>query len=451
MELDVTTTLRPPLAAIVLVSLLALPPLQARAGDEAPQADAPPPQDPRELNAFLNYGLSLPAQDPHHHPRIEVIKLPSQGLDEAIWGSTGRDDRGHIWFGVSRPKVGSAMLVEYDPKTRTCQDRGDVISQLRRLAKLRPGETQVKIHSRIIQAGDGELYFTSMDEEGENPSSLSLPRFGSHLWRHRPGTEGWEHLASAPQALISLTGAGRYVYALGYYGHVLHRYDTRTRDWRHVEVGSLGEHVSRNILFDRLGYVHVPRIKPRPDAPGGVGVELVRYDASLTERGSLPLDDYFPAKNARESHGIISYSYLLDDSLLFATHTGCFYRLYPSQGTHRIEKLGRLLENPANPKPLYPSSLFAYSGQTHFVTAAELDTRVNDSRFAWFVIDLPARSARRWSLRPPEPSPGAPRMSFATALIYGSQTRDNDGDVYIVGQTHWKDGQALALRIRPAP
>ncbi|KKL46275.1 hypothetical protein LCGC14_2347190, partial [marine sediment metagenome] len=47
------------------------------------------------------------------------IAIPDFPGTWAIWGSTGRDRRGHIWFGVSSHKIEtpSAHLFEYEPKT----------------------------------------------------------------------------------------------------------------------------------------------------------------------------------------------------------------------------------------------------------------------------------------------------------------------------------------------
>src|SRR5438309_9485085 len=38
--------------------------------------------------------------DPHKPPQVAEIQLPKVLGLYAIWGSTGRDDRGHIWAGV---------------------------------------------------------------------------------------------------------------------------------------------------------------------------------------------------------------------------------------------------------------------------------------------------------------------------------------------------------------
>jgi hypothetical protein len=66
-----------------------------------------------------------------------------------------------------------------------------------------------------------------MDESGENSDGSRLPDSGGHLWRIGPSGR-WEHLAVAREALIAVAGGGRFVYALGYFNHVVYQYDTQT-------------------------------------------------------------------------------------------------------------------------------------------------------------------------------------------------------------------------------
>jgi hypothetical protein len=189
--------------------------------------------------------------NPFQTPQVRELKLPEITEAESIWGATGRDTRGHIWIGVSTRQNGTgAHLLELDPKTDAWIDHGSVIAQLRRAGLYSPGKSQIKIHSKIIQAEDGWLYLASMDEEGENPHGSVLPKNGSHFWRIHPVQGRWEHLFAAPEGLVAACGVGRYVYALGYWNHVLYQYDTRTGQKRHVIVGAVDGHVSRNFLAD---------------------------------------------------------------------------------------------------------------------------------------------------------------------------------------------------------
>ncbi|KPK81552.1 MAG: hypothetical protein AMJ81_10505, partial [Phycisphaerae bacterium SM23_33] len=204
-------------------------------------------------------------------PRVVPIAIPEFTGAKAIFGATGRDRRGHVWFGVCAypEKDPSARLFELVPGSGKVIDRGDVVSQLKACGLHRPGEGQAKIHSRIVQAADGCLYFASMDEQGEDQGTGKLPVWGSHLWRLRPPEGKWEHLMAAPEGLIAVAGTGRRIYALGYFGCKLYQYDCATGRRRSVDVEAIGGHVSRNILSDRRDHVYVPRVRrgERPRTP----------------------------------------------------------------------------------------------------------------------------------------------------------------------------------------
>jgi len=133
-------------------------------------------------------------------PLVKPIAVPSFPGSYAVWGGVGSDSRGHVWFAICAKDVPapSAHLYEYVPETETLTDRGDVVSELERAGVYRAGEGQMKIHSRIVQAGDGHLYFASTDEQGENKDLGKPPTWGGHLWRLRLPENKWEHLLATP-------------------------------------------------------------------------------------------------------------------------------------------------------------------------------------------------------------------------------------------------------------
>lgn len=103
-------------------------------------------------------------------PEIEMIDVPEIHGGYAVWGATGRDHRGHIWVGVTADKVDlpSAHLFEYIPDTGEIIDRGSVVDELRKAGLAVEGTQQMKIHTKIYDAGDGYIYFASMDEKDES-------------------------------------------------------------------------------------------------------------------------------------------------------------------------------------------------------------------------------------------------------------------------------------------
>ncbi len=390
-------------------------------------------QEPRTVADRYGTVFAQHPVNPELVPQAYEIRVPDFAGADAIWGATGRDDRGHMWFGVSAANVEtpSAHLFEYIPEVGRTIDRGNVVTELKRCGVYRHGEGQMIIQSKIIQSGDGYLYFASMDEEGETDDGGRLPCWGSHLWRLVPRNAKWEHLAAVPEGLIAVTGTGRWIYALGLFDHVLYQYDTHLAELRSVRVGSVHGHVSRNLLSDLRGHVYVPRLRVHAGAESRgersiplqqIGVTLVEFDSDLQEVAETPLKHYID-KNLRATHGIVGFTGLADESIVFTTSLGFLYRIIP--GT----------EGPADVKPLgwfhpngtaYSPSLFTFAGERYVTGVA----RRNGHAWEWVTHDLdtglatarPADFAR-------ENPPG--RKSL---LLYGSATRDRSGDFYIAGR-----------------
>jgi hypothetical protein len=369
-------------------------------------------------------------------PKLVPVTLPDFEGAFAIWGATGRDHRGHVWVGVSANggDPPSAHLFEYAPETGQVTDRGDAVSQLKRGWRHRRGEGQMKIHSRIVQADDGYLYFATMDEEGEATDGSRLPIWGSHLWRVRPEGGDWEHLLAVPEALIAVSGVGRLVYALGYFDHALYQYDTATGKVRSTRVGAAGGHISRNFLADERGHAYVPRLRPLPSDPARLTTTLVEYDDELREMAETPIHHYTQTRND-ESHGIVGILYLADHTMVFATDQGHLYKITPrSYGPSRVESLGDF--HPEG--EAYVPSLFSFDGRSEIVGVSQRLVK-NPTGPQWLVFDLQSGLSRASPLELPQLA-GRPPVNL---LLYGSITRDNAGQFYLGG------AHAVGDRFRP--
>ncbi len=349
-------------------------------------------------------------------PRAQSLELPILPTASAVWGSTGRDEHGHIYFGVSTEGEGelSARLVDHDPHKDTTSERGNVLAQLRRLGLARPGENQNKIHTKIWQAPDGWLHFASMDEGGENEDGTRLPTFGSHIWRVRPGSDQWEHLEAVPEALIASAPGGNFIYYLGYFGHVLYQWNVESgRLTGRVRVGAVGGHTTRNIVADSRGHVFVPRVVSGK-------AELVEFDETLREVAAFPLTDYSLTPDS-SSHGIVSWTPLADGGAAFVTDRGRLYRLIPRSTGTAIIDLGYL--HPDGPS--YTASLFTFDGESSVVGIGHRQNS-GDARYEWIAYDLRLRRGAAEEVRIPSRGNGV--------LLYGSITRDDRGRLYLAGR-----------------
>lgn len=415
------------------------------ASDRAQQASA------RSVEQQTGSRFTPAAADPWASPAVELLSFDGFDGANAIWGASGRDDSGNIWLGVSsRHGSGSAHLYQLPPGVSTPLDRGAVETQLRQQGIGPAQARQGKIHSRIVQADDGYLYFTSMDEHGEREDGSAPPQWGSHLWRVKPPEYRWEHLMSAPEGLIAVSGVGRWIYALGYWGHKLYQYDTESGDVRSVTVGSVGGHISRNLLSDRAGHVYVPRLRtattPADDtawmpyrAGDAMIASLVEYDSDLNIVNETPLPDYIPSQgDPAGNHGIIGLAWLRNGDMVFTTHSGYLYRIYPRRGKPAwVVSLGSFLPNGGG----YTASLFSIDGERWLAG-------VSRSRpWQWVVRDLNSGQTQNTALALPK---------VWNLQLYGSVTRDDAGNFYLVGQgslpaADRKQGRAaLVARLKPA-
>jgi hypothetical protein len=374
-------------------------------------------------------------------PQVTPLAVPPFLGAHALWGSTGQDSRGHIWFGVTAEgnSVPSAHLFEYDPEAGRIFDRGNVVEQLKAAGLLRPDERQAKIHSRIIQGPENYVYFSSMDEEGESSNGSRLPTWGGHLWRVKLDTNRWEHLLAAPEALIAVAGSDRFIFTLGYYGHVLYRFDTLTREIKHVVVGSVDGHVSRNFVADRRGHAYVPRLRQQMDQLNRpvVRVSLVEFTSDLREIKSTPIDfdKYVHAQNPTESHGIVALQEMTDGSWFFTTHVGFLFQIVPPApgGTDKLEELPADVRSVSWFHPngrTYPASLFTSDGTKTLLGLAH-DNLVDGATglYQWLTCDVVASSCRV----APFVLPGVDPPLLSQSLLYGSATRDAHDNHYVVG------------------
>ena len=389
-------------------------------------------------------------------PQVVRLDLPSFDGAHAIWGSTGQSADGHLWFGVTaeHSPVPSAHLFEYDPVADRFTLRGDVVGQLSAARILRNGEHQAKIHSRIVQGPDNYLYFSSMDEEGEREDGSQLPRWGGHLWRMSLATYKWEHLLATPEALIAVAIGDRYVYALGYFGHVLFQFDTATRDVKRIPVGSLGGHVSRNFIADYRGHAYVPRLRADAESLGRrtARVSIVELGPNLEELKETPLEQehYFEA-SLSGTHGITGLQEMGDGSWYFTTHVGFLYRIQPPARSSPVDHAAATVSRVSWLHPngqMYIASLFSPDGSdTVLALSHNILATGATGRYQWLTLDLKSSVSRV----APFTVGGMDEAVVSRMLLYGSSTRDPQGNHYVVGiASNGSTGEMpIVLRVTP--
>lgn len=347
-------------------------------------------------------------------PHVQEIMLPNVGASDVSWGSVGRDSANNIYVGLSEsygdPR--SASMIRWQSDTQRVETLGDVIQSLKHSNIAEPGESQGKIHSQFVTASDGLLYFTSFDEAGE--SNTRLPTWGGHLWRFDPIAKHWEHLLETPEALIAINTDGHYVYALGYWGHVLYQYDTTSGRVHKTEVGSVPGHVSRQILVDGEGHVYVPKLVSAANEQGFVAM-LAELDNQLNVIHEFPLPEYYDTKMPRY-RGIVGFTTMKNGDVYFTLHKGQLFHLR-AEGSKdtKLEKVGFF--NPAGEANI--PSLFSIDGE-QFVMGA---SRRKGSVPEWLIYETVSGTTVSY-----------PMPELDGFLFFGTQVKDESGAMYLVGQ-----------------
>lgn len=382
-----------------------------------------------------------PLEDKHFNPpQVSIVEFPEPIDGGAIWGAIGRDDDGKVYFGSSslNHSHNTAFLYQFDPEANVVVKQSDTVTELRRAGFDEEKLAQNKLHSKFYQANDGYLYFSSFDETGENGNEHINPLNGGHLWRKKPDDLTWEHLLAAPEALISVNTDGRYVYALGYWNHVLYQFDTITQQVKSKVIGAQGNHISRNIVVNN-NKVFVPRIAyESPDLVNSrenAIVELVEINSAMKEINTYPLTAYFHSEN-NSNHGIVAYANTKHGQALFITGSGALYKIEQTpEGSHAV-KFVEFLGDTASTPEYYSPVLFSIEGESLFLS---LGRAKNPNRQTWFIHESVNEITLPHTLE---------SDILSEALFYGSVTRDNQGNYYIGGTTGTRKENARPVLIK---
>jgi hypothetical protein len=322
-----------------------------------------------------------------------------------------------MYFGLSNDtsKIKSANLIQYDPASGTIVSQSDTLSQLKNAKIYFAGLSQNKLQSKFFMANDGYLYFSSSDETGQSDSTN--PVYGGNLWRKLPGSETWEHLTATDEGLIAVNVNGRFVYALGYWDHVLYQYDTVSQRTNRFTIGSLDGHVSKNFVLNKRGHAFIPRVEMTPE--GTISAVLVEVKSSMAIADIHPLDDYINT-DGYGNDGIVAYTLMKNGDAYFTVSTGGLYHITESaSGSHKVHYLGKFDPQFENS---YIASLFSPDGSSLLVG---LGRNKSTEGYYWYIRELNTQVSVNY------PIDSIPSKDF---LLFGSYTTDNDGNMYLVGQ-----------------
>ena len=397
----------------IVIAIVVFGWLSSGPGSDAAVGEMPHPSLSSELVKPVKRHYEPVSERHFKKPQVEPVMLPGIGRTDVSWGSVGNDPAGNIYVGLAEsygdPR--SAYLVKVNAAGQPAV-MGDVVSELKRERVGPVSQSQGKIHSQIVAANDGYLYFSSFDEAGE--TDVRLPDYGGHLWRLNTQSGQWEHLLATPEALIAVNTDGRYVYALGYWGHVLYQYDTQSAKVNKIEVGSVPGHVSRQFLVDGKGHVYVPKVSQSGinEEPSAV---LVEFDQNLNPVTEYPLPDY-QGQDMTRYRGIIGYTNMRNGDVYFTLGQG--YLLQVQVDKSGAEKLiNHGLFNPAGEANI--PSLFTVDGE-QFVMGV---SRRSGADPEWLIYEKISGATVNYAM---------PELN--DFLFFGTEAKDAAGNFYLVGQ-----------------
>jgi hypothetical protein len=204
---------------------------------------------------------------------------------------------------------------------------------------------------------------------------------------------------------------------------VLFRYDIENKQLEKKAIGSYMGHISRNVIATSNGHVFVPRVANEgSDFEAKYRVELVELDSALNELGANPISHY-PVSKDSSSHGIVAFARLENGDTVFTTSSGRLYLIKDEgKGTAALEDIGFI--HPTGES--YTACLFCLDGVS---TVIALSSKREGGPLEWIILDLKSRKTR---IIPFEIA-NKPEHGVNRLLLYGSNTRDDRGDIYVGG------------------
>jgi hypothetical protein len=159
-------------------------------------------------------------------------------------------------------------------------------------------------------------------------------------------------------------------------------------------------------------------------------VDLVEFDQELNQVATTPLPHYSPNPDTG-AHGIVGFSAMKDGGIVFTTDLGRLYRLTPRATGTALTDLGWIHPD----GEFYCPCLFCMDGESMIHAIGHKPSR-RLPQYEWVTFNLRTRQPTLHEVTIPLPA-----EKLTSLLIYGSQTRDDQGRMYI-GGAYYADGAA---------
>ena len=359
---------------------------------------------------------------------------------DSCWWALGSNRAGNIYVAISNHlnyPGGNVAVFKYDPALGRMSFLNDLQSVSTAAGNWLPSENQQKVHTRLIEGGDGRIYFATHDNswgdladhrgthfymiENDQITDLSVntPQYldkdmqtvegsiGVHVENY--GTIGMEMAPGTPGIIYGIT------YGEGY----LYRLDLGTGGIRMLARTGRGydKGIIRNLAVDLDGNAYVP---VRGDSTGEI--RIFKYDNtedSWGDTGKSYIDGFLAVDDFEKSGWVLHVYPKARDMAYFIAYDGKVYRF--TFGTETLEYLG-ILE--ANPNPHVHNLILSGDGKRLYA----LVYRYGGSSGNKFVeFNLETGLARTIESRI--------TLYGSRDLIFGGFAKDRLGHAYMVGWT----------------
>lgn len=352
---------------------------------------------------------------------MRFVEYPGFPDAHSTWGSIGYSSaHKKVLIGVTNHRDRQG-LYEYD----VASGQMNLCGFIAELAHLRDFEWQGKIHSQIVEGGNGAMYFAT--DGGESREEYLMEHShgysGGFFFKWDPREKRLTNLGRGLQydsiKDLAVDRASGRILAVSYPQVHLLSYDPAKNDMR--DLGRMGsDHVPRVIFSDWWGNAYYVDWRQR----------LVKFEREklVFARDSLPA---FPGTSGNKIiTGITAYASDRQAGVIYlVTYGSKLLAFHPREtGIGAVEDLGGVYDDPATPPHSYycPNLALGRNGRLYYFLGGHGMYAGKEAAVALMEFD-PRTRTKRVVLRYP---------LSAISEVTGSDVKDENGNLYFAGVRH---------------
>lgn len=372
--------------------------------------------------ALMLFSLSAQSQQ-ITRDNFAFIAYPGFPEQSSTWDDIGYDATNNVvYIGVTNHKDNQGWYA-YD----VAKQKMELLGFIRDMTGLREQQWQGKVHTKIVEGPDGNMYFGTDGGESRQEYLMNHPHgyHGGFFMKWDPATGTMRILSKVPADLryesikdVCVDKETGIVYGISYPQVHFIKYDPSTNEMR--DLGRLGSaHVPRVMFTDKWGNVYYMDWRQR----------LVKYDKGedrfFFAKTGIPR---FPDQPGQTTvTGITAYAKdEVNNVIYFAVYNGMIAAIHPQKtGMGKIDTLGRLV-----PEKYYDSGIPPWHAYTP-------DMAVGKNGKVYYFSGSEGRYVQKGKclFMEYDPETGKKQLIYdfptsEVAIVSGSNTTDKEGNMY---------------------